>query len=205
MRVSGSRYSFSFITGSLFVRESVAVGRVLASEPDWKRVGAIVSERNLLRQRSRASEERMFREIRYRLEEFGGRELSFFLGGEPRDQSQLVFIAVCRHFRLVRDFMDGVILLRMRDFDHQLYPGDFQRFLDDRALEHPEIERLSEKSRAKIRQVILRMLVEAGLMETTASRQLRQPVVSAGLRGLLGETAPEDLRFLLVSGPTFPD
>lgn len=199
-----SPYSFSFITGALFLRESVDVARVLVNEPEWQRARTIISGDNLLRQRSRASETRLLREIRYRLEKFTPGELAFFPAAEPRDQAQLLFIAVCRHFRFIQEFVDNVIRLRVQSFDHQLYPGDFQRFLDDRSLEHPEIDKLSDKSRAKIRQVILRMLVEAGLMDSTASCQLRQPAVSTALSSLLRETAPADLRFLLVSVPALP-
>ena len=43
------RYAFSFITGALFVPETVAVSELLAAGKDWPVIRSAVLEDNLLR------------------------------------------------------------------------------------------------------------------------------------------------------------
>src|SRR5207249_1474141 len=63
-------YSFSFLTGALYLSESVAVAELMRLYSDWNEVGRRAAEENLLRQRTTASRARLFREIRYRVEQF---------------------------------------------------------------------------------------------------------------------------------------
>ena len=192
-------YSFSFLTGALYLSESVAVAELMRVLGDWNAVGSRAAEENLLRQRTTASRARLFREIRYRLEQFSPKELDFFCDADSRDQRLLLFIAICQRFRFIREFVEEVLRPKAVAMDTQLYPADFARFFDRKGADAPEVEQLTEKSLAKVKQVLIRMLAEAGLLDSTASQRIQRPLPSKALARLVAETDPKRLRSLLVS------
>ncbi len=192
-------YSFSFLTGALYRPESAAVAELVRAHGDWPEVARRAAEGNLLRQRTIASRTRLLREIRYRLEQFTPPELDFFCEADSRDQRQLLFIAVCQRFRFIREFVVEIIRPRAFALDCQLYPTDFARFFDRKGADAPEVDRLTDKSRAKVKQVLIRMLAEGGLIDSTAKQEIQRPMPSAALCRLIAATESGRLRFLLLS------
>ena len=194
-----ARYSFSFLTGALYLPESVAVAKLLRVHRDWQMVVHRAADENFLRQHKAGSRTRMLREIRYRLHQFSTTELDFFCEADSRDQRLLLFVAICQRFRFIREFVEEVLWPKVLSFDPQLYPTDFARFLDRKSADAAEIERLTDKSRAKVRQVLIRMLAEAGLLDSTRSQRIQCPVPSRPLTRLISDSDPKRLRFLLLS------
>ncbi len=192
-------YSFSFLTGALYLPESLAVAELARTEHDWAKVLHHASEDNLLKQRKSASRTRLLREIRYRLQQLSREELAFLCEAGSRDQRQLLFIAICRRFRFIREFVEEVLRPKATALDVQLYPADFARFFDRKGAESPEVDQLTPKSTAKIKQVLVRMLAEAGLLDSTASQRIVRPVPSKALVNLVAKTDSMHLRCLLLS------
>lgn len=196
-RVKLPAYSFSFLTGALYLPESLAIAEVAKNEPNWNVVLERAAQDNLLKQRKLASRTRLLREIKYRLQELNSEELAFLCEAGPRDQRNLLFIALCRRFRFVREFVEEVIRPKATALDVQVYPADFARFFDQKGADAPELDQLTEKSAAKIKQVLIRMLAEAGLMDSTSSQRLVRPSPSKALTKLLAKREPANLRWLL--------
>ena len=199
MPAEDERYSFSFISGALYVRESVAVARLLRRHGEWERVRSEAIEGNALRQRTRESSVRLFREIRYRLQELTAAEVSFLCDAAAPDQRHLLFIAVCLRYRFVREFVQEVLMPKAMSADKQVYPGDIGRFFEAKEAEAEEVARLKPKSRAKVEQVLVRMLVEAGLLDAPDSRRVVRVVPSKAVAGLVAGHGPRKLRYLLLS------
>jgi hypothetical protein len=55
-----------------------------------------------------------------------------------------------------------VLLPKTEALNFQMYSGDLSRFFSDKTQDAPEVEKLTDKSREKIRQVMVRMFAEAG-------------------------------------------
>ena len=198
-RLKSHEYSFSFLTGALYLRESVAVAEVSRGQRDWKEVQRHAAAQNLLRQRTDASRARLLREIRYRLQQLSPKELEFLCDAEPRDQRHLLFIAICQRFRFIREFVEEVLRPKALALDAQLYPTDFARFIDRKCAEAPEVQKLTDKSLAKIKQVLIRMLAEAGLLDSTSSQRLTPRLPSRALAHLVAQSDAKRLRLLLLS------
>jgi hypothetical protein len=198
--MAATSYSFSFLSGALYLKETLALAELLRTHGDWNVVNRLAIEENLLRQRTAGSRTRLLREVRHRLKEFTPDELEFFCNSSPNDQRLMLFVAVCQHFRFIREFVEEVLRPKTLALDFQLYPADYARFFDRKGSEAPEVERLTDKSRAKVKQVLIRMLAEAGLLDSTASQRIRQPVPSKALVQLLSIRDARRLRFLLLAG-----
>lgn len=193
------RYSFSFISGALYLKECLAVASVLREQRDWGKVRNSVIKANALRQRTLESSLRLFREIRHRLQEMTWKEVEFLCQADTHDQRQLLFIAVCLRYRFVREFTEEVLRPKAMASDLQLYPGDIGRFFDIKGDAAPEVERLTAKSRAKVEQVLVRMLAEAGLLDSPRSQRIVRTVPSGSLARVVADGDATRLRFLLLS------
>lgn len=198
MHTEDNIYSFSFISGALYLKESLAVARLLRQHGDWAGVRDKLIEDNLLRQRSRESSVRLFREIRYRLQELAPKELAYLCDADPQDQRQLLFIAVCLRYRFIREFVLEVLRSKAMASDLQLYPGDVGRFFESKG-DAPEVERLKPSSRAKVEQVMIRMLAEGGLLDSAQNQRIVRSFPSRALARVVAAGESSRLRFLLLA------
>ena len=198
-QLSKSEYSFSFLAGALYLPETAAVAVLMLANPDWDEVTRRAAADNLIRQRTKASRVRILREIRYRLQQLSPAELEFFCAANSRDQRQLLFIALCQRFRFIREFVAEVLRPKALALNFQLRPTDYARFFDRKGAEAPELEKLTDKSRAKIKQVLIRMLAEAGIINSTADLRIQRIVPSKSLARLVAKSNPNHLHFLLLS------
>lgn len=192
-------YSFSFITGALFAPESSAIIPLLADGIAWSEIERVVADDNLLKSRTAASRVRLLREIRYRLSALSQTELAFAADAQRAEVNALLFIALCRHYSFIREFVLSILRPKTLGLDYQIMPADFSGFLYRETQAHPEIERLTDKSTAKIRQVLFRMLAEAGLIDSTHTLHLTPLFPSRALARLIASNDAKELRFLLLT------
>jgi hypothetical protein len=202
---ASQRYSFSFIIGALFVPETVAVAELLAAKKDWPAIRLAVLDDNLLKIKTSASRVRILREIRYRLQELDENELDFFSAAGSRDQRLLLLLMICRRFSFVREFLEEVVRSKALALETNLTHGDFIRFFDLKGAEAPEVDVLTEKSRNKVRQVLIRMLAECGLLNSTSEMVIQRPTPSAALLKLIAKKKPSDLKTFLLSDAEIRD
>jgi len=193
------RYSFSFITGALFAAESAALVPLLARGQTWAEIEVAASRDNLLKSRTVASRTRLLREIKYRLGTLSAAEIKFLASAAKPDQRTMFFLGICRHYAFVRQFVLTVLRPKVLALDAQLMPSDFTGFMHEEAAEHDEIGALTDKSVAKIQQVLLRMLAEASLLDSSRSRVLTSVVPSQALARLVAKTDAKQLRWLLLA------
>jgi len=192
-------FSFSFITGALFAPEVGAVLPLLAEGKSWDEIAEAAEQDNLLKTRTAASRVRLLREIRYRLAALSPAEVKFAASARREDVHALLFIALCRHYAFIHEFVLSVLRPKALALDFQIMPADFSGFLYRESHTHPEIQRLTDKSTAKIRQVIYRMLAETGLVASTKDLRLTPLLPSRALARLIADTDPKQLRFLLLT------
>ena len=76
-----------------------------------------------------------------------------------------LWIAVCRAYRLIREFAVEVVRERYLSGNREpLVLGDFDAFYERKAWASDELSRASELTRRKLRQKAFQLLTEAGLI-----------------------------------------
>lgn len=196
---SQSPYSLSFVLGGLFLPETLALLAWAAKPGENESLKSRVMRENPFQARTLASRTRLYREIKYRLDRLRPEEALFLGSASPTDQRLLLFVAVCLQYDFVREWIDEVILPKLASHDRRILPSDFERFWDAKAAGDPSLGARTPKTRAKVRQVLLRMMAEAGLMENTRSLLLHPGQPSSELCALLARREANRLRFLLLS------
>ena len=194
-----ARYSFSFITGALFAAESAAIVPLLAQGKTWNEIETTVAHENLLKSRTVASRGRLLREIKYRLSVLTETEIEFLANAGSKDVRAMLFIGVCRHFTYIRRFVITVLRPKSLSLDFKIMPSDFAGFMHRESVEHEEIDALTDKSVAKIRQVLFRMLAEASLIDSTRGLMLTPSGPSRALARVIAKTDAKQLRWLLMA------
>jgi hypothetical protein len=171
-----SAYKLSFTAGGLLHAESVIVAEEYARRRDWKETIDSVRQQNLLHARTVSAGDRLLREVGSRLRLLTGGQLALLRSGSRPDQRQLLWLATCKRYQLLYEFGSEVIRNKFLQLDLTLGPTEFDAFLESKSIWHPEIEALADSTRAKLRQVALRMLREA---EILSADNVIQPLMLA--------------------------
>ncbi|MCG8312830.1 MAG: DUF1819 family protein [Pseudomonadales bacterium] len=190
------KYRISFTSGSLYHRESVKLADVHQSLRDWDEVRAQALKDNLLQTRTESTAKRTCREAIARLKTLNEEELDFLREANHQDQAYLLWVAVCRLYRFIADF--AVEVLRERFIAMKLTLGfeDFDAFYNRKSEWHEELDKASDSTRDKLRQVLFRMLREAGLLEK--NKTIIAAMLSPRLIDLIRQNNPDEFFYFPV-------
>jgi hypothetical protein len=157
-------YRMSFTSGGLLVRESLVLAQAYQSLGDWKTVKEESLERNLLQSKKPSSAKRNIRELCDRLGTLTEKQFGLLLAGDNTEQVQMLWLAVAKTYRFVREFSAEVVREKFLKFDYLLSYEDFDSFFNAKAEWDNKLDGLSDSTRKKIRQVLFRMLHEADIL-----------------------------------------
>ena len=170
----------SFSTGTLFREPSIIIAKLYADRGDWEAVRADVLENNLLQARTNNTAKRVCSEIISRLKGLTSDQLSILTDGFPKDQGYILWVAVCKRYRLIQDFAVEVVHEKFLSMDLQLTHKDYESFFNQKAEWHSEMVRIRETTRNKLRQVVFKMLRECELL--TEGQMIIPIILSPAMR-----------------------
>lgn len=127
---------------------------------------------NAFQSRTKSSLQRMEREIRTRLENLTKDQIVLLAEGTSEERASMAWLAAIKYAALIWEFAADVLRSKLSDFDLELRPSDYDNFIAARLPSHPELSELTESSRRKIRNVLLLMLTEAGMLRKKNGAQL---------------------------------
>lgn len=159
-------YRLSFTTGGLYFRECLKVAPLYLELGCWDSVRNISIEENLLQTNTRSSSVRTYREVSTRLQQFSNDEIELLVESSKQDQRYLLWLAICRQYKLIEEFAVEVIREKFLGMDLSLTHHDYNLFFNRKADWHPELDELSTSTKNKLRQVLFRMLGEADLISS---------------------------------------
>lgn len=162
--MSGSKYSMAFTTGGLFHAESLIVALEYQDLKYWTAVSDFVIKRNLLQSRTETTLKRQTREIVSRLETLRDPEVEFLINASSQEQAYMLWLAVCRRYRFIADFAAQVLRERYISLNTDLSSKEFESFFNRQAEWHEELDAITVSTRAKLRQVLFKILREADLL-----------------------------------------
>jgi hypothetical protein len=153
-------YSASFTAGALLREEAEQVIEEVQRGTDLEDVDPEVLDVNTHRGRKRKA-----MEVIKRLRSVDRSVWDDLLKVSHAEQHVVLYYCCLKAYRLLFDFHMDTVLPKWKSFDRELRPHDARRFLEQRADDHPEIDGWGDSTWEKVRQVMLKMLREAGLLE----------------------------------------
>jgi hypothetical protein len=138
-------------------------------------------------------------ELRHRLSTLTDEQLELLAHATAEDRAALAWLAACKYNRFVFEFAAEVLRDKLAAHDPVLRHSDYEAYLDIKSLSHPELERITPSSKSKIRQVLLKMLVEAGLLNPgEALGTIQRPVLSPAVGHAAAADSPHWLAAFLI-------
>lgn len=187
------RYVLSFTTGGLLARESAILAPLYAELRDWARVRDTAVEENLLQTRTRSTGIRRVRETVSRLSVLSNHELEILADLTAVERGHVMWAAACRRFELIGEFAEEVLRERFLTLAGTVSYEDYDSFYRFKAMWHAELDDVTDLSYKKLRQVLFRMMVEAGILNVQG---VIEPVLlSARVTECLTKCSPSDIRF----------
>lgn len=191
--IKAEKYRMSFSTGGLFVNESIALAEHFRSGESWDEARERLLEAGITALPKRSSQTRSLREIYNRITYLSDNERAFLLEKADRQEQQaILWLAVCRTYRFIREFAVEVIRDRYQSWRLELGHETFDRFFAEKAEWDEHLAQLSPSTCAKLRQVMFRIIREAGVLNENDNIQAIW--LSPGLKSLISEVDPQDLQ-----------
>jgi hypothetical protein len=183
----------SFGTGGLYLNETLAVAAQHKLGVPWETTAARALEAGAFPVRKQSSAKRTIREITHRLRCLDDEELELLANGDRDEQLALLWLAICRAYRFIREFAAEIISDRFAGYRTDLSYEDFDAFFARKAEWSPKLARLSDATRAKLRAVLFRFLREAGIL--TDENQIRPALLSPQIWSHLKRNNVRELRY----------
>ena len=174
--------------GSLMVRESRVVADLLlknSSNDEWHKV---IQLENRLQKRSPATAKRNAQAIRKRLDTMEPEFWRAIRDGDDELATQVAYASVLNRNLLLVEFIEQVLkdLFALHAEKLELY--HWMDFIEDCASKEKYILDWKESTKKKMGQVVIRMLAEAGYLESTRSRKLQSVIVRPEVSSMLNNT-----------------
>lgn len=182
MSSSTHRYNAQISAGSILLKESREIAKLLIDQADetaWHR--ALVVD-NILQKKSPSSALRMARLIRNRLEPMDKAHWMLVLDRDRVVALQALLLAAINHSQMLNDFIEEVVSEHYRTFKQNLTLSDWSNFLEVCESRDQEVAGWSEATKKKLRQVIIRILAEAGYLESSRSLQISPVAIHPRVR-----------------------
>lgn len=158
------KYRFSFTALGLATGLMREVALLYIANNDWDYVYKYALDNNVLKCRTEATSKRFVSEIILRLKTLSPVELECLIGDDISNANVIAWIAVCRTYEIISDFAVNVLHEAYLNGQKTLDARDYEKFVNSRLITHPEIDNLSKQSYDKVRQVLLKMLKDAGFL-----------------------------------------
>jgi hypothetical protein len=167
-----TQYNAEISAGSLLTLESRRVATLLLSNPDPVAWQHAIEVENILQKKTPATARRQARLLQRRLGTLDAVALKMITERESEVATQLLLAAAVKHSQLLGDFMLRVYADRQRRLEPALAPTDWQDFLAECTHHDSSVAGWSESTKAKLFQVIVRILAEAKYLESVRSKKL---------------------------------
>lgn len=197
---SSKIYNMSFTAGAAMLNETHAVATALLEcGGDWERTRELTFRDNLMQKNKVSSYKRYFALMKQRIETLNAEELQMLVSGNMAARRVLVLLAICKAHPFVYDFIVENVRESFYNLEGKITQANFNEFYNEKKFEHPELEQVSELTVAKMRQVILRILEQTEIIESSKTGVLHRPYISGTLEKLVVKDSSKWLGIYLYS------
>jgi hypothetical protein len=188
------KYRFSFTAGSLMLKELITYAKLLTES----KISINDLMHETLNKEKVKTSKREFAELKIRLESLNEQEIEMLANDNVLNQKLIAYLSFCRTYKYFKDFIIEVVLEKISVYDYKISDIDYTIFFNKKCIDHDELNELTENTKSKIRQVIFKVLEQAGLIDNVKSRNIILPIIDTKLELLLKNTNPSDLQLLLI-------
>lgn len=187
---STTKYKFSFTGADLQLAEMIKLATlVVEGDIDIKTAKLEDIQAQIMDSRTSTNfGKRTITEIRNRILCLSDRQRQLLVEGTQREKQQIAYLSICKLYNFVLDFVNEVLREKVFLLDYQLLNSDINGFVNRKSEIHEELESISTSTLNKAIQVMIRMLVQSGILTDIVERRITPLFVSNKvIRALEGE------------------
>jgi hypothetical protein len=191
------KYILSFTALSLRLNEMVKVAKTFVENDisDLKKVRESGVVFNSVKTKTSNTE---FLEIRKRLEKLTPDQMNILIYGDLISQKQVAFLAVCKYYDFIRDFTIEVIRDKSLVYDYHINESDYNSFINNRIHTHPELEDFSDSTLKKAKQVLFRILEQAGIIDNAVDKTIQPQLIQSDVIKAITKDDPAWLKIFMM-------
>lgn len=191
------KYSLAFTAASLRLNDMVMAAKAIKEHgiADYREL----SEMHVDFKSDKAeTSRRSFREIRNRLGQLTSDQLEILAEGGLIQQKQIAFLAVCKHYSFIKDFVIEALWDKTMVFNYQINESDFNSFINRKIPLQPELETFSESTIKKAKQVLFHILEQAGIINNAKDKMIQPQFLQPSILKAVAEDDPMWLRIFMM-------
>ncbi|MEQ3363431.1 DUF1819 family protein [Raoultibacter massiliensis] len=160
-----SKYCLSLTGAGTYKQEMVTLARAYLESGSWDTVKSLILDDNILQLNTDSNRKRIGSELIKRLETLDPDELEFLAASSGDDLSAITWVTYCRTYPFMREFSEELIADRFSKMKPDVTKEVYQAFVEDKMYEHPELAKLTENSRDKVKIRVFGMARDCGLLD----------------------------------------
>lgn len=190
-QVDRTRYNMSFTAGAALLNETCAVAKALLEcNGDWEATQDKTFAENLMEKNKPSTMRRTFYLVKQRLMSLNVDELKVLSDGSVDEKRVVDLLAICKTHTFVFDFIAELVRSCLYGLKDKVTQGEFNSFFNDKRYVHPELEKITDKSVAKVRQVTFRILEQLGIIDSAKNGIIRRPYVPSNVEKIIVKDNP---------------
>ena len=126
-------------------------------------------------------------------------QIEVLKNGTFKAQNEMAFLAVCKYFDFIREFVIEVVREKYLVFDYELTDGDYLSFFRRKSEFHPEMDNLTDITQKKLKQVTFKILEQAGIIDAVKSRIIQPQLLESDTLKVIMKDHSELLKVFLYS------
>ena len=197
--VNTKKYSFSFTGASALISETLVIAKEYHKLNDWNTVQISLSDNNHLNKVKQGTFKREFSEIKKRLSLLTPNQLQLMIQGSYEEAKFMILLSLVKAYPYLFDFIVEVLLNKYLLFDRTLLNSDYTRFVNSKSLQHPELEKITETTSKKVKQVVFKLLEQVGLITNIKNGIILKPFLSSEITRVILDDDPVYLSAFLYS------
>jgi len=183
-------YRISFRTNALAANELQTLAQLVAEHGSIDKAIQEATENNTLLHNTTGSAKRELNQLRLRLTDLPEKILSALPDLPPVALRQIALLSLCLTYPVVLHFIEKLLIDKIASFDTTLTQEDVNTFFLREEDEHPELEAITESTYKKLKQVLIRALVDARILESTKIWNIQRQVIEPETDALISAHFP---------------
>ena len=185
-------YDFSFTAASLREKELRFVAESIRND---EKANLNVTLGN----GKEATGKRLFVEYQKRLGVLTSEQVTILIEGSLTSQKQVAFLAMAKLHGFICDFTIEILREKVLLFDYKLTEGEYVSFFRRKLEEYPSMYKMSDLTHKKIRQVLFKVLEQAGIIDSIKNKEIQPQLLDDKLISAITNDNKKWLRLFFVS------
>lgn len=164
---------------SALITETLVIAEEYHRLSDWDLVKESLITNNLLNKIKQSTFNREYSEIKKRINNLSDQQIALMVSGDLDEAKSMILLSILKSYDFFKDFMVEVLSHKFQIFDRFLDDSDYNRFINYKNINHPELLTITPETASKVKQVVYKILEQLGIITSAKNGTIIKPMLSS--------------------------